>query len=78
MGKLVVNDIVATLGVAPGALHRVPHQDDRSAQLCLTEDGERSVDGLSWNLEASQTSLGRDDRGGIDEDRLQVALEVVR
>ena len=77
VSELVVDHVVAALGVAPRALHRVPDQDHGTPELGLADDGKRHSDGLEWDLEGSRTSLRNDHRGWVDEDRLYVAVELM-
>ena len=78
VGELVVDDVVAALGVSPSSPNRIPDEDDGTSELGFAENGKGGLDGSGGDLEGPWTPRGYDDRRRIDEDRVHIAVVIVR
>ena len=77
VGELVVNHVMTLLGVARAVEDGVPHEDHRTLGEGLTQDGDGGRYRAVHALEDTGVMLGRHYGGGVDEDRLHVAIVVM-
>ena len=78
VGELVVNHVMTLLGVARPMEDRVPNKDHRALGESLAQDGDVvSLYQAAHALEYTGVAFGRHYGGGVDEDRLHVAIVVV-
>jgi hypothetical protein len=78
VGELVVDHVVAALRVSPSPPNRIPDEDDGTSELGFAENGKGGLDGSGGDLEGRWTLRGYDDRRRIDEDRVYIAVVIVR
>ena len=77
VGKLVVDHVMTLLGVARPMEDGIPHEDHRTLGEGLAQDGDGGLHRAVHALEDTGVALGRHDGGGVDEDRLHVAIVVM-
>ena len=75
--ELVVDDVVALLGVTRVSLDRVPHEDHRPPELCLTQDRNARGCLKPGDFEAAALPFGGNDGAGVNENRGDVGVELM-
>lgn len=77
VSELMVNHVMPLLGVARPVKDGIPHEDHWTLNEGLAQDGDGGRYRAVHALEYTGLMLGRHYGGGIDEDRLHVAIVVM-
>jgi hypothetical protein len=77
VSELVVYNVMSLLWVARPMKHSVPHEDHRTLAEGLAQDGDGDRQRAVHLLEYTGPMPGRHYRGGVNEDRLHVAIVIM-